>query len=676
MNWVEYVTRTGKLPEWPYEVNYGKEHVIESDVLVVGGGPAGCRAAIEARKYGATVAVMDRGFAKHSGNGGAGVDHWHGAVTNPCSKVTPEMYSEVAMECAGGYTNGSARFIIGKEGWDCLLDLEKMGLQIRDLDDEYKDTIFRDEETKLLFAYDVDNKHCLRIYGHNIKPIIDKEMRRVGCDVYERICLTSLLTEGGKQGARVIGATGVHDRTGEFYIFKAKAVVVSTGITSRLWFFAPELINDATMYNLNQTAAGHTAAWNAGATMVMMEQNQSRALAGLGYAPYSTGNTDNTYQGVPAVDNEGKVIHYENQNGELLEEEHDIFAPADKDHFVIGHGIGLSMVNGKDWGPTNLDRHIGEKIRNGEYKLPLYNDWTLLSPQHRRLVFSMMLTQEGKCRVPIFQNMTKYGFDPEKDMLQYPIDTPESYCLGAAWSAARTHNPGNWCNMGAGGILSDWRLQATTPGLFAAGGSTLFGSGCHGEAQTTGRYCGRQAAVFAKNHDAVELDAEQIRKEKERCYAPVNREVKGDVGWKEMNYGLSKLMQDYCGPEVKTDTTLEMGIRRLNDLKDTEGERTYANNPHELVRLLEVFSLIDLGKLIMETCLARKASSRLLNFKRLDYPEVDPKEWDCFVTVRQENGKVVSEKLSKRYYLEPPYADNLEANYQKYAELDAEEVSK
>ena len=216
MNWHEYVNETGKVPEWPYEVNYGKENIIKTDVLVVGGGVAGCRAAISALQKGATVAVADRGFTKRSGMGGAGVDHWHGAVMNPCSKVTPEMYSEAAMDATDGYTNGLARYIVGKEGWDTLLEAEQMGVQIRDEDDEFKGSIFRDEETKLLFAYYIENKHCLRIYGYNIKPCIDKEMRRLGAQVYDRVCLTSLLTEGGKQGTGVAGATGINDRTGEF----------------------------------------------------------------------------------------------------------------------------------------------------------------------------------------------------------------------------------------------------------------------------------------------------------------------------------------------------------------------------------------------------------------------------------------------------------------------------
>ena len=70
----------------------------ETDVLVIGGGIAGCHAAISAAKHGAKVAVMDRGHAKRSGMGGAGVDHWHGACTNPCSKVTPEEYTQASLD--------------------------------------------------------------------------------------------------------------------------------------------------------------------------------------------------------------------------------------------------------------------------------------------------------------------------------------------------------------------------------------------------------------------------------------------------------------------------------------------------------------------------------------------------------------------------------------------------
>ncbi len=57
---------------WPYRVNYGKENDISVDVLVLGGGIAGCHAAISATKRGAKVAIVDKGPVIRSGSGGAG----------------------------------------------------------------------------------------------------------------------------------------------------------------------------------------------------------------------------------------------------------------------------------------------------------------------------------------------------------------------------------------------------------------------------------------------------------------------------------------------------------------------------------------------------------------------------------------------------------------------------
>jgi len=661
MNWHEYVNETGKVPDWPYEVKYGNEVIVETDVLVLGGGVAGCRAAISARQKGATVAVVDRGFSKRSGEGGAGVDHWHGAVRNPCSKVTPEMYSEAAMDGTDGYTNGLARYIVGMEGWDTLLEAEKMGVQIRDEDDEFKGSIFRDEETKLLFAYDIEHKHCLRIYGYNIKPCIDKEMRRLGTQVYDRVCITALLTEGGKQGARVIGATGISDRTGEFYIFKAKAVVICTGRTrSRLWNFAPELTMSQSMGDLNNTAMGNTIGWRAGAEMIMMEM-YAMMPSGMGYAPYSVGNNNNTYQGAPTVDKDGKEVYYSYPDGRLIYNEEDIFKSCEEDSFIIGHGIALDNNYKDKYKITLIDHDLWKKVQAGEYQQPFYNDFTLVSETSRRILFGLMLAHEGKCRVPIYQNMTAWGFDPDKDMLQYPVADYSGGIDNSSGGANST--PPNW-KMGAGGYLVDWRLQTSLPGLFAAGAGPLPGSGCHGESQTTGRYAGRQAAVFANNNESIEPDAGQIAKEKARVLAAVNTPG-GDIGWKEFNYAVSRIMQDYAG-SYKTEHTLEMGIRRMRDLLETEGGRMYALNPHELARVIESLSLAELGIAYMQVYKERKESVPRLGFERNDYPEYSGSgSWN---PVHQEEGKAVSRFLPVNYHLQEPYAPTLMENYLRYAE--------
>ena len=663
MNWHEYVNESGRVPDWPYEVDYGKEIVVKADVLVVGGGVAGCRAAISARQKGATVVVIDRGFTKRSGMGGAGVDHWHGAVMNPCSKVTPQMYSEAAMDATDGYTNGLARYIVGKEGWDTLLEAEEMGVQIRDEDDEFKGSIFRDEETKLLFAYDIENKHCLRIYGYNIKPCIDKEMRRLGVQVFDRTCVTSLLTKGGKQGERVIGATGINDRTGEFIVVKAKAVVVCTSHSrSRLWSFAPELTVSQSMADLNNTAMGHTIGWRAGAEFIGMEM-VTGAITGMGYAPYSTGNDNNTYQGAPVVDKDGKEVHYAYPDGTLIYDYEDIFKSSDKDSFVIGHGIALDNGYKPKYMATVGDREIGRKIQAGEYQQPFYNDFTLLSEMDRRILFGLMLAHEGKCRVPIYGNLTAWGFDPDKDMLQYPVGEYNFMGLGGSWMGVN-HSPPNW-RSGYGGYLVDWQLQTSLSGLFVAGYGILPNAGCHGEAHTTGRYAGRQAAAFASQNDEVEPDEDQIAKEKERVFAPVN-EAGGDIGWKEFNYALVRIMQDYCG-SYKTEHTLNMGIRRMKDLIETEGKRMYASNPHELARAVESLSLAELGIAYMQVAIARTKNVARLSFMRNDISENE--EAGNWNPVHLEDGRVMSRFLSVNYHLEEPYAPTLEENYMRYAKV-------
>ena len=49
--------------EWPYQVDYGRENEVSTDVLIIGGGIAGCHAAINAAKRGARVIVADKGVS-------------------------------------------------------------------------------------------------------------------------------------------------------------------------------------------------------------------------------------------------------------------------------------------------------------------------------------------------------------------------------------------------------------------------------------------------------------------------------------------------------------------------------------------------------------------------------------------------------------------------------------
>lgn len=84
--WEDYA-QEGKALEWPYPVRYEEERKIHTDVLVLGGGIAGCWAAISAARDGAKVAIVEKGATIRSGSGGSGCDHWLN-TPNPCSSTT------------------------------------------------------------------------------------------------------------------------------------------------------------------------------------------------------------------------------------------------------------------------------------------------------------------------------------------------------------------------------------------------------------------------------------------------------------------------------------------------------------------------------------------------------------------------------------------------------------
>ena len=65
--WHDYLNREGKAPPWPYPVDYEKETEVETDVLVIGGGIAGCWAAISAARKGVRVALVEKGDTIRSG---------------------------------------------------------------------------------------------------------------------------------------------------------------------------------------------------------------------------------------------------------------------------------------------------------------------------------------------------------------------------------------------------------------------------------------------------------------------------------------------------------------------------------------------------------------------------------------------------------------------------------
>lgn len=651
--WYEYVQQTGSLPEWPYPIRYGQENVIQTDVLVLGGGIAGCHAAINARRKGVRVVVVEKEATKWSGNGGAGVDHWLSACTNPCSEVSPEEFTARAVTDSGGYDCGPLRYVNAKEGWDTLLDCEQMGVQIRDVHGEFKGADFRDDDTGLLFAYDYKSRYDLRVYGYNMKPSLHKQMKRLGVTIVDRVMITALLTANGEQGKRVVGAMGIHTRTGEFYVVQARATILATGLPGRLWAFSTEL--RPTFRDPNLTGDGVAAAWMAGAEFALLE-GSFPDTAFLAYIAYGVGNAHNTWHGCPIVDANGKEVPWVDRDGHELSSTEERFQPSPGQPYMVGHGLRI---------PPSYENHVKqlapdlpERIRKGEFVLPLYADLSRLPAHERRAIFGLMVGNEGKTRIPVYDTLTKAGFDPDRDMLQVPIMHPEAYSHANSWAGmAGPH----WRQWGNGGLIVDWNLKTNLDGLYAAGGA-IYGGGAHSSAATSGRYAGRQAAAYALAAPDPDIDPTQVEQEKTRVYAPLQPRDRS-IGWKELNAGICRVMQDTCG-QYKTGLTLREGLRILRELRGSEATALYAANPHELMHAVECQSIMTVGEAVIQASLARRESSAYLSFTRLDYP--DPSESPDLLPIKQDGGKVVVGTLPPDYFLRPPYAPTYQENYDLY----------
>jgi succinate dehydrogenase/fumarate reductase flavoprotein subunit len=79
------------------------------------------------------------------------------------------------------------------------------------------------------------------------------------------------------------------------------------------------------------------------------------------------------------------------------------------------------------------------------------------------------------------------------------------------------------------------------------------------------------------------------------------------------------------------------------------------------MRSLEALNIISIGQIIMNACMARKASNSMIGFQRSDYPVVDPPEWNKFITVKLQQDQVIVGELPIHYGA--PLAEN----YAKYS---------
>lgn len=640
--------------EWPYPINYHKVNTVKSDVLILGGGIAGSWAALSAANRGAKVAVVEEMDIFSAGP--AGVDHYVYALDNPCCNIPPEDFIEKAGYWQyWDYINGMSHYIMYKEGYDLLCEIEQMGAKVRDTEDEFKGADFRDEETKLLFAYDYDAKHTLRVWGATFRPALTAALKkqRKNIKICSRVKVTRLLTEGGKRGARVIGATGLDVRTGEFYVFNSKATVLATGRGGdRVWDYRGGPISTLP----RSSGGGLVMAWNAGAELTNMEGRS--AVGGERFPNYGSGNPLNTWYPCTMVDAKGKELPYVDGQGKIL---------TSFDQRVHSKLLGQEFFLERSYRggdnpvkkPASLCHtpEFPELVRNGEYTLPLYANLPDMPEHERRAIWGLMVANEGTTW-NLYKNYTQAGFDPDKDLLQgygggISLRYSDTLLVGTAHRRYTSY---------LGGLVHDWDFKTSLEGLYAAGES-VFSVHYHGLAATSGRWAGAKAADYAKSTAEIEIWDKEIENERERVYAPLARTEGMD--WRELNIGVCSAMRTYGG-DTLTDEMLNLALVWLKELEEKESQELVAETPRELGRCLQSLEVLKLAEMWTHAAVSRKASCQYLGIKKVEYPENDPPDWHKFITIKQEDDGVKIGDLPLYYWVKAPNAPSYQENYEKH----------
>jgi hypothetical protein len=378
--------------------------------------------------------------------------------------------------------------------------------------------------------------------------------------------------------------------------------------------------------------------WKAGAEFSSEETFGQALFTGpFGWPWYGVGNPDNTWHPCPLVDNKGTPIPWFDYEGNPIDD-------ITKLNYPIHHGANKTFPASPRIDP--------EKIRNGEYELPLWADLSSLSDFERRAVWGLMVGNEGKTRFAIYDNYNKQGFNPDTDMLQCPVMSPENFGNPFKdWFQGEPNNSKFWKADTLKGVATDWKQMTNIDGLFASGSETNQGGSVAG---SSGGYAGNRAAEYAKSAARAELNEAQISAEKERVYAPVKRlnSPSANVSWKEIWMGINRVMQQDCG-DIKNVALSNHGLMWLDSIKKHELQMTYARNPHELARVMEAESRVTVAEIYLYLCLANfRANDANVSKEQLMYNKLIDGE---LITTFKENG----------WWLKAPYAPTYLENYER-----------
>ena len=557
--------------------------VHEYDVLVIGAGGAGLRAAVEASAAGAKVGVVcksllgkahtvmaEGGVAASLGNvderdnwmvhfadtmrGGQYLSNW--TMVENHAKEAPERVREL-------------------EAWGAVMDRTPDGkiLQRNFGGHRYP---------RLAHVGDRTGLEMIRtLQDHGIHQ---------GMTVHMECTVTTLL----KDGDRVVGAFGYDRQNGFFMLWRAKAVVLATGglgrafkITSNSWEY---------------TGDGHALAYRAGAELVDMEFVQFHPT-GMVWPPSVRGILV-----TEGVRGEGGVLR--NKNGKRFM--FDDIPPLYKEQTADNPEEGWRYVTGDKNArrpPELLTRdHVARcilrEVREGRGS-PHGGVFLDIAWIKEKLPNSV---EHIKKKLPSMYHQFKQLADIDITVEPMEVGPTTHYAMGGVKVDGNT------------------QMSVTVPGLFAAGecagglhGANRLGGNSLSDLLVFGKRAGEYAAKWAKDNSAGEIHADVVEEARKHALAPFERQG-GEPPYK-IQQDLQDMMQDKVGI-IREEKELLAAIDAIGELRkraekvSVEGNRHYNNGWHTA---LDLDNLLTAAEAVARAAVQRKESRGAQ--ARSDYPD-------------------------------------------------------